>query len=43
MAGLHALFHTPEDSAAMTGPAALEPVVRAFATTLREIVAKQGH
>jgi hypothetical protein len=43
MAGLHALFHTPEDSAAMTGPAALEPVVRAFATTLREIDAKQGH
>jgi len=38
MAGLHALFHTPEDSAAMTGPAALEPMARAFAATLREIV-----
>ena len=38
-----ALFHTPEDSAAMTGPAALEPVARAFAATLREIVGKPGH
>lgn len=43
MAGLHALFHTPEDSAALTGPAALEPVARAFAATLREIVGQQGH
>lgn len=40
MAGLHALFHTPEDSSALTGPAALEPMARAFAATLREIVRK---
>jgi predicted GNAT family acetyltransferase len=37
MFGLHPLFHTPQDSAAMTGPAALEPVMRAFAATLTEI------
>src|ERR1700744_5826292 len=43
MAGLHALFHTPEDSAALTGPAALEPMARAFAATLREIAGQQGH
>jgi hypothetical protein len=43
MAGLHALFHTPEDSAELTGPAALEPVARAFAATLREMVERQGH
>jgi hypothetical protein len=43
MAGLHALFHTPEDSAALTGPAALEPMGHAFEATLREIVGKPGH
>jgi hypothetical protein len=37
MFGLHPLFHTPQDSAAMTGPAVLEPVMRAFAATLTEI------
>jgi hypothetical protein len=37
MFGLHPLFHTPQDSAAMTGPAALEPVMHAFAATLKEI------
>jgi len=41
MFGLHPLFHTPRDNAEMTGPAVLEPVVRAFAATLREIVSKQ--
>jgi hypothetical protein len=40
MFGLHPLFHTPQDSAAMTGPAALEPVMQAFAATLREISSK---
>lgn len=39
MAGLHSFFHTPMDRAAMTGPAVLEPVVQAFATTMAEIVA----
>ena len=34
MAGSHTFFHTPADSAAMTGPEILEPVVRAFAETL---------
>jgi hypothetical protein len=43
IAGLHALFHTPEDSAELAGPAALEPMARAFAATLREIVGKQRH
>jgi hypothetical protein len=38
MFGLHPLFHTPIDSAEMTGPEALEPVVRAFAATLTAIV-----
>ena len=39
MAGLHGLFHTPADNAAGTGPAILEPAVRAFAETLTEISA----
>ena len=43
MFGLHPLFHTPLDNADMTGPAALEPVMRAFAAALREIVSKQPH
>ncbi len=34
MAGSHTFFHTPADSATMTGPEILEPVVRAFAETL---------
>ncbi len=34
MAGSHAFFHTPADSAATTGGEILEPVVRAFAATL---------
>ena len=42
MFGLHPLFHTPQDSAAMTGPAALEPVMHAFAATLTEISNKPG-
>lgn len=37
MAGLHGLFHTPADSAEGTGPAILEPVVRAYLETLVEI------
>jgi hypothetical protein len=40
MFGLHPLFHTAMDSAEMTGPMALEPVMRAFAATLREISSK---
>jgi hypothetical protein len=38
MAGSHAFFHTPADSAATTGPEILEPVVRAFAETLDDAV-----
>jgi hypothetical protein len=38
MFGLHPLFHTPLDNAGMTGPAALEPMMHAFAATLKEIV-----
>lgn len=37
MAGLHALFHTSRDNAAMTSPALLEPVVRNFVQALRGI------
>ena len=37
MAGQHQFFHTPADTAAATGPEALEPVIRAFAETLKEI------
>jgi len=43
MFGLHPLFHTPSDSAEMTGPAALEPVARAFAAAITEIVDKPPH
>jgi hypothetical protein len=43
MFGLHPLFHTPLDSAKMTGPAALEPVARAFADAITEIVNKPPH
>jgi hypothetical protein len=43
MFGLHPLFHTPLDSAEMTGPAALEPVARAFADAITEIVNKPPH
>ena len=43
MFGLHPLFHTPLDSAEMTGPAALEPVARAFAAAITEIVNKPPH
>jgi hypothetical protein len=39
MAGLHPHFHTPADSAAGTGPEALEPVARAFADALTEVAA----
>jgi hypothetical protein len=38
MAGSHTFFHTPADSAATTGPEILEPVVRAFASTLDDAV-----
>ena len=38
MAGSHTFFHTPADSAATTGPEALEPVVRAFAETLDDAI-----
>jgi hypothetical protein len=34
MGGSHTFFHTPADSAALTGPEILAPVVRAFAATL---------
>ena len=37
IAGLHAFFHTPNDSAAGTGPEILEPAVRAIAAALAEI------
>lgn len=40
MFGLHPLFHTPIDRAAMTGPAPLEVVMRAFAAALDEIAKK---
>jgi hypothetical protein len=43
MFGLHPLFHTPQDSADMSGPMALEPVMRAFAATLRQISNKPTH
>ena len=43
MVGLHALFHTPIDSAEMTGPAILEPVVRAFAAALTGMVKEPSH
>jgi hypothetical protein len=43
MVGLHSLFHTPIDSAAMTGPEVLEPVVRAFAAVLTDIVNQPSH
>lgn len=38
MAGSHAFFHTPADSAAATGPEILEPVIRAFAEVLDDAV-----
>ncbi len=37
MAGLHPLFHTSRDRAAMTSPALLEPVVQAFVQALRTV------
>jgi hypothetical protein len=37
MNGRHAFFHTPADTAAGTGPEALEPVVHAFAGALIEL------
>jgi hypothetical protein len=40
MFGLHPLFHTPIDSSEMTGPAALEPVMAAFAATLKQLAGK---
>ena len=43
MVGLHPLFHTPIDSAEMTGPAVLEPVVRAFSAALTGIVKELSH
>ncbi|MCP3446050.1 hypothetical protein [Bradyrhizobium sp. CCGUVB14] len=41
MFGLHPLFHTALYNAEMTGPAVLEPVMRGFAVTLQDIIAKQ--
>ena len=38
MAGLHPLFHTSRDSAEMTSPALLEPVVQDFVRALRSVV-----
>jgi hypothetical protein len=37
MNGRHVFFHTPADTAAATGPEALEPVVHAFAGALIEL------
>ena len=37
MAGIHPLFHTASDSAAMTSPALLEPVVQAFVKAVRAV------
>lgn len=37
MAGLHPLFHTARDSAAMTSPELLEPVVQAFVKAVRAV------
>ncbi|MDE1928589.1 MAG: hypothetical protein KGI36_15535 [Burkholderiales bacterium] len=39
MAGLHRYFHTPEDSAALTGPELLEPLDRAFTKVIDEVSA----
>ena len=43
MFGLHPLFHTPIDSAELTGPAVLEPVARASAATLTRIINQPPH
>jgi hypothetical protein len=40
MAGRHRTFHTPKDDLAATGPEILEPVARAFADTLRKMIAR---
>ncbi len=37
MAGLHRFFHTPEDSADLSGPELLEPLAQAFSTMLDEV------
>jgi hypothetical protein len=39
--GRHAFFHTAADTAAATGPEALEPVVRAFAGALMEVSGRE--
>ncbi|WP_194467771.1 hypothetical protein [Bradyrhizobium sp. CCBAU 53340] len=41
MFGLHPLFHTLQDSAEMTGPAVLDPVMPGVAAVLQDFIAKQ--
>ena len=42
MAGAHTFFHTTADTSAGTGPAALEPVVKAFAEVMDEVARGVG-